>query len=339
MRPRNVTVLAYDGVRLMDVTAPLEVFGTAARMGGAYTLTLCSPTGAPVTTSAGTRLLVDAAATEIDGTHTLVVPGSVDFPQHAPPLPLLDAVTALAATSERIASVCTGAFLLARAGLLDGRRAVTHWRHAATLARRHPGVTVEPDAIFVRDGTVYTSAGVTAGIDLALALVESDEGADLAREVARDLVVFLRRPGGQSQFSVPSRARAAADDPLRPVLDAIATDPAADHSLPVLARLGGFSPRHLTRLFHERVGSTPAVYVEAVRIEAAQSLLAAGATVTAAATHSGLGSDESLRRAFLRRLGVTPSTYRSRFRSTTQPADATSTTPGRVSAPDPRPPE
>ncbi|MYS87832.1 helix-turn-helix domain-containing protein [Embleya scabrispora] len=185
------------------------------------------------------------------------------------------------------------------------------------LARRHPSVSVEPDAIFVRDGTVYTSAGVTAGIDLALALVEADEGADLAREVARDLVVFLRRPGGQSQFSVPSRARAAADDPLRPVLDAVAADPAADHSLPALARLGGFSPRHLTRLFHERVGSTPAVYVEAIRIEAAQSLLAAGATVTAAATQSGLGTDESLRRAFLRRLGTTPSTYRARFRTTT----------------------
>lgn len=242
MRRRNVTVLGYDGVRLMDVTAPLEVFGTAERLGGAYTLTLCSPTGAPVTTSAGTRLLVDAAATEIDGAHTLVVPGSVDFPQHAPAAELLDAVSALAATSGRIASVCTGAFLLAGAGLLDGRRAVTHWRHAAMLARRHPSVSVEPDAIFVRDDTVYTSAGVTAGIDLALALVEADEGADLAREVARDLVVFLRRPGGQSQFSVPSRARAGADDPLRPVLDAVAADPAADHSLPALARLGGFSP-------------------------------------------------------------------------------------------------
>ncbi|MFF7244095.1 GlxA family transcriptional regulator [Embleya sp. NPDC008237] len=316
MRRRNVAVLGYDGVRLMDVTAPLEVFGTAERLGGAYTLTLCSPTGAPVTTSAGTRLVVDAAATEIDGAHTLVVPGSVDFPHRAPSAELLEAVTALAATSGRIASVCTGAFLLARAGLLDGRRAVTHWRHTAVLARRYPSVSVEPDAIFVRDGSVYTSAGVTAGIDLALALVEADEGADLAREVARDLVVFLRRPGGQSQFSVPSRARAGADDPLRPVLDAVAADPAADHSLPALARLSGFSPRHLTRLFHERVGSTPAVYVEAVRIEAAQSLLAAGATVTAAATHSGLGSDESLRRAFLRRLGITPSTYRARFRTT-----------------------
>ncbi|MGC0414584.1 GlxA family transcriptional regulator [Embleya sp. AB8] len=317
MGRRNVVVLGYDGVRLLDVTAPLEVFGTAARMGGAYAPILCSPSGAPVTTSTGTRLLVDAAADEMGAVHTLLVPGAVDFPQYAPPLALLDAVGVLAARAERVASVCTGAFVLARAGLLDGRRAVTHWRHAAVLARSHPAVTVEPDAIFVRDGSVYTSAGVTAGIDLALALVEADEGVELAREVARDLVVFLRRPGGQSQFSVPSRSTAGADDPLRPVLDAVAADPAADHSLPALARLGGFSPRHLTRLFHERVGSTPAVYVEAVRIEAAQSLLAAGATVTAAAAGSGLGSDESLRRAFVRRLGITPSVYRARFRSTT----------------------
>jgi transcriptional regulator GlxA family with amidase domain len=311
-----VTVLAYDGVRLLDVTAPLEVFGTAESMGGAYTPTLCSPTGDPVRTSSGTRLLVDAAVADIDAVHTLIVPGSVDLPRYGPPAGLVAGTVALAAVSERIASVCTGAFVLARAGLLDGRRATTHWRHAALLARRHRAITVEPDAIFVRDGDVYTSAGVTAGIDLALALVEADEGADLAREVARDLVVFLRRPGGQSQFSVPSRTPTAADDPLRPVLAAVAADPAADHSLPILARLAGFSPRHLTRLFHDRVGATPAGYVEAVRVEVAQALLESGATVTAAAVRSGLGSDESLRRAFLRRLGVTPSAYRARFEST-----------------------
>ncbi|WP_346011786.1 DJ-1/PfpI family protein [Streptomyces sp. SID3343] len=325
-------MLAYDGVRLMDVTAPLEVFGTAESMGGAYTLTLCSPTGDPVRTSSGTRLMVDAAVADIDAAHTLIVPGSVDLPHHAPPAGLTEGTIALAAVSQRVASVCTGAFVLARAGLLDGRRATTHWRHAAVLARRHPAVTVEADAIFVRDGDVYTSAGVTAGIDLALALVEADEGADLAREVARDLVVFLRRPGGQSQFSVPSRTPTAADDPLRPVLDAVAADPAADHSLPVLARLGGFSPRHLTRLFNDRVGASPGVYVEAMRVEAAQALLESGATVTAAAARSGLGSDESLRRAFVRRLGVTPSVYRARFRTT---AVGTPDTGTRPAGPDP----
>jgi transcriptional regulator GlxA family with amidase domain len=245
--------------------------------------------------------------------HTLVVPGSDELP-HSPQR-FLDAVTGLAARSTRITSVCTGAFALAAAGLLDGRRATTHWRHAAALARRFPKVSVEPDAIFVWDGRTYTSAGVTAGIDLALALIEDDEGADLARDVARDLVVFLQRPGGQSQFSVAARTPSPQNDALRGLLSEVTADPAADHSLPALARRGGLSTRHLTRLFNEQVGSTPAAYVEAVRLEAAQALLEAGETVSGAARRSGLGSDESLRRVFLRHLGVTPSTYRARFRT------------------------
>ncbi|WP_446039951.1 GlxA family transcriptional regulator [Streptomyces sp. SID1121] len=314
--PRAVVVFVYDGVRLMDVAAPLEVFATAAGLGGSYALTVCSADGAPVITSTGTRLHADAAVAEIgDGVHTVIVPGSDDLPHHPPPDGLLDAVTFLAGRSARVASVCTGAFALAAAGLLDGRRATTHWRHAAVLARRRPAVTVDPDAIFVRDGHTYTSAGVTAGIDLALALVEDDEGADLAREVARDLVVFLRRPGGQSQFSVAARTPSPRHDVLRGLLDAVAGDPAADHSLAALARRGGLSARHLTRLFNEQVGSTPAAYVESVRLEAAQALLEAGETVTGAARRSGLGSDESLRRVFLRHLGVTPSAYRARFRT------------------------
>ncbi|MFJ2650380.1 GlxA family transcriptional regulator [Streptomyces sp. NPDC087420] len=323
--PRDIVVFVYDGVRLMDVAAPLEVFATAAGLGGSYALTVCSADGAPVITSTGTRLHADAAVSELGGVggaggageiHTVIFPGSDDLPHHPPPDGLLDAVTFLAGRSARVASVCTGAFALAAAGLLDGRRATTHWRHAAVLARRHPAVTVNPDAIFVRDGHTYTSAGVTAGIDLALALVEDDEGADLAREVARDLVVFLRRPGGQSQFSVAARTPSPRHDVLRGLLDEMAGDPAADHSLPALARRGGLSARHLTRLFNEQVGSTPAAYVESVRLEAAQALLEAGETVTGAARRSGLGSDESLRRVFLRHLGVTPSTYRARFRTT-----------------------
>lgn len=326
---REIAVLVYEGVRLMDVAAPLEVFGTATTAhgsgsggggrGGGYALTVCSLDGGPVTTSTGTRLHADAAAADVTAPHTLVVPGSDDLPHRPPPAGLLDAVTALAGRSARTASVCTGAFALAAAGLLDGRRATTHWRHAATLARRFPAVTVEPDAIFVRDGDgrTYTSAGVTAGIDLALALVEADEGAGLAREVARDLVVFLRRPGGQSQFSVAARTPSPRHDALRVLLAEIAADPAADHSLSALARRGGLSPRHLSRLFTEQIGSTPAAYVESVRLEAAQALLEAGETVTGTAGRSGLGSDESLRRVFLRQLGVTPSAYRSRFRTTT----------------------
>ncbi|MFI0356881.1 GlxA family transcriptional regulator [Actinomadura sp. 9N407] len=315
MSRRSVTVLAYEGVRMMDVTAPLEVFSTAAGLGGRYETALCTPDGEPVTTAAGVRLMPTTPVIAMGETHTLVVPGSPEFPRVPAPAGLLDAIASLSGTCHRIASVCTGAFALAQAGLLDGRRATTHWRHAATLARVHPRITVEPDAIYVRDGAVLTSAGVTAGIDLALAMVEEDEGADLAREVARDLVVFLQRPGGQSQFSVASRTPRPRHDPLRGLLDEIVAAPAGDHSLRAMAARAGMSVRHLTRLFHQDVGSTPAAYVESVRLEAAQSLLESGETVTGAAQRSGLGSDESLRRAFLRHLGVTPSAYRARFRT------------------------
>ncbi|NBE52509.1 GlxA family transcriptional regulator [Streptomyces boluensis] len=314
--PRTVAVLAYDGVRLLDVTAPLEVFSTAAGLGARYEVALLSPGGGAVTTSAGTRLLTDPvgqlAASRV---HTLIVPGSPGLPEEVP-AGLLDAVRTLHSVSWRTTSVCTGAFALAEAGLLRGRRATTHWRHTTTLTRRHPDIDVDGDAIFVRDGRIYTSAGVSAGLDLALALVEADEGHELAREVARDLVVFLQRPGGQSQFSVAARTPAPRHGTLAALLRSIAAAPAADHSLPELARRAGLSARHLTRLFNEEIGDTPGGYVEAVRLEAAQTLLDAGETVTATAHLSGLGSDETLRRVFLRHLGVTPSAYRARFRTT-----------------------
>lgn len=313
-------MLAFEGARLLDVTGPLEVFSSAARLGGHYAVRICSPDGRTVTTAAGARLVVDAAVPEIAGrpVDTVLVPGAEELAQGRFPPGLLDAVRSLAGRSRRVASVCAGAFALAGAGLLDGRRATTHWRHTATLAARHPTLSADPDALYVRDGALFTSAGVSAGIDLALALVEADEGPDLAREVARDLVVFMQRPGGQSQFSVPARTPRPRHDALRALLDAIAADPAADHSNTALAARAGLSPRHLTRLFREHTGTTPAGYVEAVRLEAAQTFLANGETATATARRTGIGSDESLRRLFLRRLGVTPSAYRSRFRTTTR---------------------
>ncbi|RDI50983.1 GlxA family transcriptional regulator [Nocardia mexicana] len=313
---RQVAVLAFEGVRLLDTTAVLEVFSTANTLGGRYEVTLCSPTGAPVTTASGTRLLVDTSYAALARPHTVIVPGGPGLPLAPAPPELVAAIDGLADPARRVASVCTGAFALAQAGLLTGRRATTHWRHAGRLARAYPAVTVEPDAIYVRDGAVLTSAGVSAGLDLALALVEEDEGASLAREVARDLVVFLQRPGGQSQFSVASRTLRPRRDGLRTVLDAVLADPAGDHSPTAMAARAAVSTRHLTRLFRDELATTPAAFVESARLEAAQAMLESGESVTAAARRSGLGSDESLRRAFLRHLGITPSAYRSRFRTT-----------------------
>ncbi|MEU8137130.1 GlxA family transcriptional regulator [Streptodolium elevatio] len=322
-QPRHIVFLAFDGVRQLDVTGPLEVFATARELGAPYRWTVCSADGADVTTASG-RLAVDSRADAVllGPIDTVVVPGSAELATGPAPRALAAPLAELAPAAGRVASVCTGAFALAEAGLLDGRRATTHWRHAAALAGRFPRVRVEPDAIHVRDGRVLTSAGVTAGIDLALALVEADAGAALARDVARDLVVFMQRPGGQSQFSAALRGPAPRHDALRAVLDAVSADPAGDHSVPAMAARSGLSVRHLTRLFRDRLGESPAGYVEAVRVEAAQALLADGEAVTAAALRSGFGGDESMRRAFGRRLGVTPSAYRARFRTTATGATA-----------------
>jgi transcriptional regulator GlxA family with amidase domain len=216
-----------------------------------------------------------------------------------------------------VTSVCTGAFALATAGLLDGRRATTHWAWCPSLARQCAGaVEVDPDPIYVRDGDVWTSAGVTAGMDLALALVEEDLGRDVALEVARWLVLFLKRPGGQSQFSAGLAAQAAAArEPLRELQDWIAGHLDADLSVPALAARACLSERHFARAFRAETGLTPAAYVEGLRVERARALLEDGHPVDAAARAAGLRSAEVLRRVFHRRLGVGPAAYRERFRS------------------------
>ncbi|MFE9578557.1 GlxA family transcriptional regulator [Nocardia sp. NPDC006044] len=318
-RPHRVGVLVFPGVTLLDVAGPGEVFTEANRCGADYRITLISPDGAPVRSSTGLRFEVDRAAGETRKLDTLVVPGSEELAAAALPPELVGAVTGLAARTPRIASVCTGAFLLAAAGLLDGRRATTHWRHATTLRRRHPGIEVESDALFVTDGPIMTSAGISAGIDLSLHLVEQDHGPALARDVARALVVFLQRPGGQSQFSVPIRMPAPKDSTLRTLLDTIHTDPTRDYTVPVLAALANTSPRQLTRLFRRELDTTPARYLEQVRLEQAQILLDQGHSVTATAERSGFGSDDTLRRAFQQHLGIAPSTYQHRFTATTEP--------------------
>jgi transcriptional regulator GlxA family with amidase domain len=247
----------------------------------------------------------------------VLIPGGPRWEQLIKDDALLDAVRALDSTSRCTASVCTGAFLLAAAGLLEGRRATTHWRYTSQLALRYPGVSVDPDALFVRDGRMMTSAGVSAGIDMSLALVEEHRGAEVARAVAKDMVVFMRRPGGQSQFSVHSQAQHTRREPLRGLVDGIVADPGANHTLAAMARRAGVSARHVTRLFHEELDTTPAHYVEQVRLEAAQVMLENGdESLVTIARRVGFGSPESMRRSFARHLDVTPGAFRARFRTT-----------------------
>lgn len=313
---RVVVILVFDGVKLLDAAGPAEVFSEANLFGASYRLEFVSVDGQDVTTSTGTRLAVQGRMADITSADTLLVAGGDNLVGRPIDSSLIDVVRSAAPSTRRLASICTGSFILAKAGLLAGRRATTHWRHAGLLARAYPDVAVEPDAIFVRDGNLYTSAGVSAGIDLALALVEEDHGAELVRDVARSLVVFLKRGGGQSQFSAMVEAQIPRRSPIRPVTDAIAADPAADHSVQKLATLAALSTRQLNRLFHTELGTTPARFVETARIDAARAALDNGSTVADAARLAGFGSAETLRRVFVSRLGVSPKSYREKFRTT-----------------------
>ncbi|MGY2700905.1 GlxA family transcriptional regulator [Nocardioides sp. HB32] len=314
----RVAILVYDQVKLLDVAGPAEVFGEANRLGASYDVVLVSPDGADVVSSLGIRLSVGGAARDGSPSDTFLVSGGDAYPTAAIEPELVAATRELAAGAGRIGSICTGAFILGASGLLDGRRATTHWKVAHKLARQHPTTRVEPDSIFVRDGNVYTSAGVSAGIDLALALVEEDHGPDLTREVARRLVVYLQRPGGQSQFSVPMEAPAPRTPALRSIVDRVTADPAGDHALPTLARHLNVSPRHLTRLFRTEMSTTPARYVEMVRFDLAKSLLDQGHNATHTAELAGFPSYESMRRVFVRELSLSPTAYQRRF-ATTRP--------------------
>ncbi|MFF5085095.1 GlxA family transcriptional regulator [Actinoplanes sp. NPDC000266] len=304
---RNVRVLLFDGVQSLDVTGPVEVFTNA----GDYRITTASPGGRPVSTSSGLTLVPDGPLDETVP-DTLVVPGGAGTRQ--PPRDVVAWLRRHGGRPPRVMSVCTGAFLLAAAGLLDGRRATTHWQYCATLAKRYPGVEVEPDPIFVRDGGVFTSAGVTAGIDLALALVEEDLGRDAALAVARALVMFLRRPGNQAQFSAQLSAQTARREPLRDVQRLIIEHPDADLSVTALASHANLSPRQFARAFVAETGTSPGRYVDRVRLETARRLLADTSDgVAEVAKAAGYGTPEAMRRAFLGALGVSPAEYRRRF--------------------------
>lgn len=310
-----VVIVVFDDVTMLDVAGAGEVFAEANRFGANYRLKIASVDGGDVVTSIGTRLGVTDAISSIESADTVMVAGSDHLPRRPIDPALVEAVRSIAGRTKRLASICTGSFVLAQAGLLDGRRATTHWHDVRLFARAFPEITVEPDAIFVRDGDIFTSAGISAGIDLALSLVEADHGTDLVRAVARWLVVYLKRAGGQSQFSVLVEADPPPESPLRKVTDAISADPAANHTVNSLAARASLSTRQLTRLFQSELGTTPARYVELVRIDAARAALDAGRTVADTARLAGFGSPESLRRVFVDHLGVSPKAYRERFRT------------------------
>lgn len=319
MSQAEVLIVVYDGVQFLDVAGPLEVFAGARRAAmGSYRIRLASIGGRDVVTSSGVRLGVETDLARVEGgLDTLVVAGGDGFVAAVDDHELVDQVRRLSADARRVTSVCTGAFVLAAAGLLDGRRATTHWAYCAELVDRYPTVLVEPNAIFVRDMSIATAAGVTAGVDLALALVEDDLGSAVARQIAKWLVVFLQRPGGQSQFSMWSRSRLPADAALRALLGEIVAEPAADYSIPAMAHRLSVSERHVSRLFARQVGTTPGRYVERTRIEAAQVWLENGADgVDGIARRCGFGSAEIMRRAFIKEMGVPPSVYRDRFANT-----------------------
>ncbi|HET7690475.1 MAG TPA: DJ-1/PfpI family protein [Nocardioidaceae bacterium] len=309
----KVTFLIYDGFDGLDLSGPFEVFAEAH-----YDVPVVAPQAGPVRSDWGLTVHAEAslASTDPSQVGTLLVVGGdgVDSAGFDPAV--LAWVTEAAASADRVASVCCGAFILAEAGLLDGRRVTTHWREADRLAREYPAVIVDSDPIFINDGPIWTSAGIAAGMDLALALVEEDLGIQTALRVARELVLFLKRPGSQSQFSVPLWSAQPANDVMREVVDAIHLDPGARHGIDELASLAGLSPRHLQRRFTNETGLPPTVYVERVRVEAAQRALAEGDDpLEAIARRLGFGTSETLRRTFHRIVGIAPSEYRERFRT------------------------
>jgi len=321
---RQVAILAYPGVQSLDVTGPLEVFAgarqlieAAGRPERAYEIAILSRDGAPLCTSSGLTVIPHAGLADAPtGVDTLIVAGGSGAAAAAADSTLIDWISRVASTARRTASVCTGAFLLARAGLLDGRRATTHWSAAAELARLHPAVQVDPEPIFLRDGPIWTSAGVTAGMDLALALVEEDLDRGAALAIARQLVLFLRRPGNQSQFSATLAAQQPRREPLREVQRHALENPGVDLSVPALADRSHMSPRHFARAFRAETGQTPGRFVEQVRLEAARRRLEDTAEpVAAVAAACGFGTAETMRRVFLRTLEVGPAEYRRRFQA------------------------
>lgn len=312
---RRVVFFVDDELELLDLAGPSDVFDGANRLGASppYEIVVVSPDGRPVRSASGIRVMVDAAADRLDpSVHTLVVAGGWRHQRTAEDRRALAGLRRLADQAARVTSVCTGITPLAAIGALDGCRVTTHWAWAAELSRRHPALRVEADAIYILGDGHATAAGVTSGIDLALALVEQDHDAELARAVARWLVVYRQRPGSQAQMSPFTAAAPPESETLRRALDHVHahhTDPGL--TVATLARSIGLTTRHLTRLFREHLGVTPSQYLQRMRIETAAGLLTATRQpVATVAARSGFGTAETLRRAFTTVLGTPPTAYR-----------------------------
>jgi transcriptional regulator GlxA family with amidase domain len=307
----------FTGAELLDIAGPTSVFSTATsllRRKSGYDVRLVAERAGPVVTSSGVTLTAEQALGSVRGAiDTLIIPGGLQGALDSAS-PLVPIVSRLAPRVRRLASVCSGAFILSRAGLLDGRAAVTHWAACDQLRRSNPRCRVEDDRIFVRDGNVWTSAGVSTGIDLALAMVEEDHGAQLALEISRWLVVYLRRPGGQSQFSAPLAAQVAERDGIRKLLLWMSENVQADLSVAALAQRASMSERTFARVFNAETRFTPAAYVERLRVDAARRTLESSKkSVKQIARLCGFGTVETMHRAFRRSVGSTPLEYRARF--------------------------
>ena len=329
--PRLVVVLGFENVQLLDVAGPVQTFASANEMvcgtrgapshGAPYRIVVVSRRGGAVRSSSGLPVVTQPIAKAVGNRRidTLILPGGAGVHDAAANKKIVDWIRRQVSTSRRIASVCTGAFLLAEAGVLSGRRATTHWKFCARLQQQYPDIQVDPDPIYLHNDRIWTSAGITAGIDLSLALVQEDFGRKLAMQVARHLVVFLNRPGGQSQFSAALEAQAVTADgnapnAFAPLHDWIAENVAGDLRVERLAEQAGMSPRTFARIYAAKMGVTPARMVERIRVEAVRrSLEETKLPIKQIAASCGFGQEERLRRAFARQVGTTPVEYRQRF--------------------------
>lgn len=317
-----MVVVGFDGLQALDLVGPFDVFtgatvclAAAGRPDDGYDVSVASAIGGSVSTGNGLELVTKPLPDPAGPFDTVVLPGGFGASLARDDATLVSWIQAVAPNARRVVSVCNGAVLAAEAGLLDGCPATTHWAFAAQLASEYPAVDVDAEPIFVRSSDkVWTAAGVTSGIDLALVLVEDDYGTDVAQTVARWLVLYLRRPGGQTQFAAPVWMPRAKREPIRGVQEAIESEPGAEHSVTTLARRASMSPRHFTRVFTDEVGEAPGAYVERVRTEAARRQLEdTDDTVTLIASRCGFGTAETMRRNFVRRMGISPDQYRKSF--------------------------